>query len=227
MVGVSEAASRVARALLHGGPTTAADAAAGLGLSEQAVRKHLDQLVADGFVASADRPPYGPAPQRTGRGRRPRVFFLTDAGRDVFDKAYDDLAVQAMRFLAEHGGSEQVEAFAQQRAAQLQERYAGADLDDLAGRMSADGYAATTAPGPTGHAQLCQHHCPVGHVAQEFPQLCEAETEAIGRILGRHVIRLATIAHGDGVCTTVVAPANPAAPVPAPTSSDPIRKAAR
>jgi len=52
--------------------------------------------------------------------------------------------------------------------------------------------------------QLCQQHCPVSHVAHEFPELCEAETEAIGRVLGRHVQRLATIAHGDGVCTTCI-----------------------
>ena len=32
----------------------------------------------------------------------------------------------------------------------------------------------------------------------------EAETEAIGRVLGTHVQRLATIAHGDGVCTTCI-----------------------
>jgi predicted ArsR family transcriptional regulator len=50
--------------------------------------------------------------------------------------------------------------------------------------------------------QLCQHHCPVAHVAAEFPQLCEAETEVFARLLGKHVQRLATIAHGDGVCTT-------------------------
>ena len=41
-------------------------------------------------------------------------------------------------------------------------------------------------------------------MAHEFPQLCEAETEAIGRVLGTHVQRLATIAHGDGVCTTCI-----------------------
>ena len=52
--------------------------------------------------------------------------------------------------------------------------------------------------------QLCQHHCPVAHVAEEFPQLCEAETEVFGRVLGTHVQRLATIAHGDGVCTTCI-----------------------
>ena len=44
----------------------------------------------------------------------------------------------------------------------------------------------------------------MAHVAHEFPQLCEAETEAIGQVLGRHVQRLATIAHGDGVCTTCI-----------------------
>ena len=38
----------------------------------------------------------------------------------------------------------------------------------------------------------------------EFPQLCEAETEAFGRLLGTPVQRLATIAHGDGICTTRV-----------------------
>jgi predicted ArsR family transcriptional regulator len=52
--------------------------------------------------------------------------------------------------------------------------------------------------------ELCQHHCPIAHVAAEFPQLCEAETEALSKVLGTHVQRLATIAHGDGVCTTFI-----------------------
>jgi predicted ArsR family transcriptional regulator len=45
-------------------------------------------------------------------------------------------------------------------------------------------------------------------VAAEFPQLCEAETAVISRLVGTHVQRLATIAHGDGVCTTHI-PAQP------------------
>ncbi len=43
-------------------------------------------------------------------------------------------------------------------------------------------------------------------MAAEFPQLCEAETEAFSRLLGTPVQRLATIAHGDGICTTHVSP---------------------
>jgi predicted ArsR family transcriptional regulator len=85
----------------------------------------------------------------------------------------------------------------------------------LAEALSADGYAASAGPAPAigpgrsgglggSGAELCQHHCPVAHVAAEFPQLCEAETEAFGRLLGTPVQRLATIAHGDGICTTHV-----------------------
>ena len=83
----------------------------------------------------------------------------------------------------------------------------------LAKVLSTEGYAASVralplldqvVQGVATAEQLCQQHCPVSHVAHEFPQLCEAETEAIGRVLGRHVQRLATIAHGDGVCTTCI-----------------------
>ncbi|MEU1163283.1 transcriptional regulator, partial [Streptomyces sp. NPDC005921] len=73
----------------------------------------------------------------------------------------------------------------------------------LARALSVDGYAATARSAPVGE-QLCQHHCPVAHVAEQFPQLCEAETEIFAELLGTHVQRLATIAHGDGVCTTFI-----------------------
>ena len=73
----------------------------------------------------------------------------------------------------------------------------------LATALTAEGYAATASAISSG-GQLCQHHCPVAHVAEQFPQLCEAETEVFATLLGRHVQRLATIAHGDGVCTTCI-----------------------
>jgi hypothetical protein len=81
----------------------------------------------------------------------------------------------------------------------------------LAGVLAARGYAAQIREvGTGGHRgaqlsiQLCQHHCPIAHVAAEFPQLCEAETRAFAEVLGTHVQRLATIARGDSACTTHV-----------------------
>ena len=203
---------RVARSILVDGPSTAAALAARLDLTPAAVRRHLDQLVEEGAVEARE-------PRHTvhrGRGRPAKEFALTESGRDRFDQQYDDLAVQALRFLRETGGEDAVREFAARRVAFIQERFEGVRNDHpelspaevLAKVFTDEGYAASVRDLPRNGLsvgeQLCQQHCPVSHVAHEFPQLCEAETEAISLALGRHVQRLATIAHGDGVCTTCI-----------------------
>ena len=150
-----------------------------------------------------------------GRGRPARRFHLTDAGRATFPHAYDDLALTALRYVAASGGPDAVRAVAEQQLAGLEARASSAvqqavdarpgepvdRAQALAVALTAEGYAATASAISSG-GQLCQHNCPVAHVAAEFPQLCEAETAVIGRLVGTHVQRLATIAHGDGICTT-------------------------
>ena len=196
---------RVRSLLLALGPSTAATLSEQLGLSPAAVRKHLDALLADGTVTTREQRVRG----LRGRGRPARLYALTDAGHARGPAAYDDLAAGALRFLAEAAGPEAVERFAESRVAEFEARYTEQLRDAvdkpaaLAEALSADGYAATTTEHGLG-VQLCQHHCPVQHVAAEFPQLCDAETAALGRLLDVHVQRLATIAHGDGVCTTFI-----------------------
>ncbi|WP_180936642.1 helix-turn-helix transcriptional regulator [Nocardioides ungokensis] len=212
---------RVVRSILVNGPSTAAALAERLDLTPAAVRRHLDQLLDEGTVEA--REPRTLAAR--GRGRPAKVFALTEAGRDGFDQQYDDLAVQALRFLAETGGEQAVREFAERRVAFVEERFHDVSREQpqlspaevLAQVFTEEGYAAAVRALPTsgpgkGHIvgeQLCQQHCPVSHVAHEFPQLCEAETAAISRVLGSHVQRLATIAHGDGVCTTCIPNASP------------------
>jgi predicted ArsR family transcriptional regulator len=199
---------RVARSILVEGPSTAAALGERLDLTPAAVRRHLDHLVAEGAVEARE-------PRRQahrGRGRPAKVFALTEHGREGFDQQYDDLAVQALRFLRDTGGEDAVREFAQQRVGFIEDRFGEVaraqpeltPVQVLATVLSDEGYAAAVKALPLAGEQLCQQHCPVSHVAHEFPQLCEAETEAIGRVLGRHVQRLATIAHGDGVCTTCI-----------------------
>ena len=206
MVADRRTRERVARLLLELGPSTASALGERLGLTSAAVRKHLDVMLADGTLIARDAPVRGPR----GRGRPARLFALSDAGHATEGPtAYDDVAVDALRFLRETVGESAVEEFARRRVATWESRYTGrmAALPlaerpaALAEALSADGFAATVHSGGCG-VQVCQHHCPVQHVAEEFPALCEAETEALGRLVGRHVQRLATIAHGDGVCTT-------------------------
>ena len=196
---------RVATTIMENGPSTAAALAERLGLTPAAVRRHLDQLLSDGVLEAREPRMRGPR----GRGRPAKVFVITDTGRDHFGHAYDALATDALRFVQESGGDDAVAAFAHQRLAAFEERVRpvieAAKPEDrakvLAEALTADGYAASVESTPAGE-QVCQHHCPVAHVAGEFPLLCEAETEMFARLLGTHVQRLATIANGDGVCTT-------------------------
>ncbi|WP_314413123.1 helix-turn-helix transcriptional regulator [Streptomyces kroppenstedtii] len=206
--------NRVARSILDHGPSTVADLAGRLGLTQAAVRRHLDALVSDDVVEPREQRVYG---ART-RGRPAKVFALTDCGRDAFDQSYDQLAADALRWIADReGGEGALVAFARARMAAQAGAYREAvesatpekRAEALAKALSADGYAATARSAPVGE-QLCQHHCPVAHVAEQFPQLCEAETEFFSQLLGTHVQRLATIAHGDGVCTTFIPKNSPA-----------------
>ena len=199
---------RVASSILEHGPSTAAELAERLGLTPAAIRRHLDVLLAAGHVEAREQRVYG----ARGRGRPAKDFVLTDAGRSVFYTAYDDIAIEALDFLATSAGPEAVTRFAETRMAQGEKRYrermANAAPGTTRPRLSRSPCPKTVTSPPRCRSaigeQLCQHHCPVAHVAERFPQICEVETAAFSRLLGVHVQRLATIAHGDGVCTTHV-----------------------
>lgn len=203
---------RVLAVISELGPITAAEIAAQLGLTPTGVRRHLDQLADEGSVDSR-APQHG----KRGRGRPAREWVVGDTGHDHLGTDYDGLAADAMRFLRERAGDDAVRAFADQRISALEDRAvahvaaAGSDPQDrtraLVEALRVEGYAASARPvgeDSTVGVQLCQGHCPVQHVAAEFPELCEAEADAFSRLLGVHVQRLATLAQGDHVCTTFV-----------------------
>lgn len=202
----------IARLILEHGPATASTLSQALALTPAGIRRHLDLLVADGILEARD-------PRDSsirGRGRPSKVFLMTDVGRAKFEHTYDDLAVSALKFMATHSGDHLVAAFAESRAQEIEAKATEyfsqhvnkvSDKKDavaaLADFLTEQGYAASVEERGTGE-EICQHHCPIAHVAAAYPQLCEAETQAFSRLLGTHVQRLATIAHGDGVCTTYI-----------------------
>jgi predicted ArsR family transcriptional regulator len=202
---------RVCREVLGRGPVAAADLAQELKLTPAAVRRHLDVLLAQDLVAVWEAPVHA-----RGRGRPARRFIGTDAGHAALSSSYDGLAASVLRYLSRVVGADAVRGFADERLAELEGRYRPVvdavgpqpllRAQALASALTQDGYAASTRPLELGGhqlgTQLCQGHCPVQYVAREFPQLCEAETEAFSRLLGVHVQRLATLAHGEHVCTT-------------------------
>ncbi len=200
---------QVARAILESGPASAVELAKRLKITPAGIRRHLDSLIDEGVLTS--REPYQGAALK-GRGRPSKVFVMTDSGREKFEHSYDDLAVAALKFMSSKNGAHLVKEFAQVRAAEIERK--GLEIKNsnkninekskaLAKLLTKEGFAASTRKKGMGE-EVCQHHCPIAHVASEFPELCEAETAAFSAILGTHVQRLATIAHGDGVCTTFI-----------------------
>ena len=150
-----------------------------------------------------------PVSARRGAGRPSRQYAATTEGRQAFGHAYDDFAISAVETLMSVGGRDAVLAFFEARFAAIEARFAqlrAASPEQTAGEalsqaLTEDGFMAGLVPIASGD-QLCQHNCPYPAVARHFPELCLAETSVFSRLLGSHVQRLATIAHGDGVCTT-------------------------
>jgi predicted ArsR family transcriptional regulator len=211
VVKIDELSTRdaVARSVLENGPSTAVTIGERLGLTPAGVRRHLDLLIEDGVLEAKE--PHQALSR--GRGRPSKVFVMTDQGREKFEHSYDDLAVAALRFITAQAGPHLVNIFAKFRADEMgrkalpileKKKNQSAALADF---LTQEGYATTVIDRELGE-ELCQHHCPIAHVAAEFPQLCEAETALFSNLLGTHVQRLATIAHGDGVCTTFIPQVN-------------------
>ena len=198
----------IVQLLLESGPITAGEIGDQLGISAAGVRRHLDALLDAGDAQSSAAAAW----QHNGRGRPAKRYRLTAEGRAKLEHTYDDLAVAAMRQLREIGGDDAVRTFARRRIDSILSGVGEgssdveAKADRVAAALTKAGYATTTTPvsGPIHGIQLCQHHCPVSHVAEEFPELCETEREAFAEILGTHVQRLATIVNGDCACTTHV-----------------------
>lgn len=204
---------QVARAILESGPATAVELAKRLKITPAGIRRHLDSLIDEGVLTS--REPYQSIAVK-GRGRPSKVFVMTDSGREKFEHSYDDLAVAALKFMSSKNGAHLVKEFAQVRAAEFERKGLEIKKSDkniadkakaLTRLLTQEGFAASSRKKGLGE-EICQHHCPIAHVASEFPELCEAETAAFSSILGTHVQRLATIAHGDGVCTTFIPTVN-------------------
>lgn len=191
--------------ILRNGPVSATDISEALGLSAAGVRRHLDNIVSDGLAETVE------APRSVGgraRGRPARLYRLTDAGRGRFGHDYDTLALLALRALRETGGDDAVAEFANQR---MQDLFGSVDdsvpetvvdrAERIAEALTDRGYAATVDEAATG-VQICRHHCPIQDVAHEFPELCAAEHRVVTELLGHHTQPLATIADGNGICTT-------------------------
>jgi len=224
---------RVLAAVLEHGPVSAAELGDMLGFTPAAVRRHLDHLSRAGVieVKRVARP-------GARAGRPARRYVLSSQGQSSLGNDYLDIAALALQQLQQVAGPDAVRAFAVERFADMERRYApeielaGPDIRDRAKALSAalsrDNFVASTAsieakaplPAALSSVQLCQGHCPIQQLAARFPVFCDVETEVFSRLVGVDVRRLSTLARGGHVCTTHIPTGRLSAkPAPAPAAA--------
>ena len=219
---------RLIDAISAHGPVTARQLAERFGLTSAAVRRHLAALQADGVIAEHEVPV---GHRGRGRPSKSFVLSasahesLPGGYDELAVLAMEELAraggSEAVQRLADRRVADwesALEAVVAERTAQGEHVTLARRVELLAELLTSRGYATTVRPltvplpaaGARGRsrprtlvtAQLCHGHCPVLDVASGHPELCEAETRVISRIVGAPVQRLATLAQGAHACTT-------------------------
>ncbi len=206
--------------LLHARPRSVAALARELGVSEVAVRRHLQVLEGDGLVKAR-------TVKRAGPGRPGSRYELTERAERLFPDQSAAFANELLEFLEAEHGRDSLVAFLRWRAERQRERYAR-ELDEtaatepsarvgrLANLLSDDGFPSTvetvSQPGGRTTVQLTQGHCAIKDVAEENPEICALEARMFEDLLGMGVSRRQTAVGGAGhcVCDIAVDEADPA-----------------
>jgi DeoR family suf operon transcriptional repressor len=187
-------------ALKKGQPLTAKELGEHFGLTANALRRHLEELEADGVVRHCR--------EVRGVGGPVYAYRLSDAGEALFPRSYDAALTTALEALREQQGVEGVvalfrrqwEAIAQQAKPELARLPLAERAQLLAELLSSQGYMAESESVAEGVATLREHNCAIRAVAERFPEVCAAEAAFIEQVLGAAVERQARIVDGCNAC---------------------------
>lgn len=188
--------------------TTVARLAEALGLTVQAVRRHLDSLRADGLVAVRQ--------ERHGIGRPALVFTITEKGEEMASRGYVQLMSRLVRHLEKldavpTGGRilEQVFAgIAQEVAAEHEAEVRSPRLDERVAEVSralaeegiVDGWKKIG----EGVYQLMNGECPYLRVAEMSSAACLSDRRSIELLVGAPVEQTSRIVDGALRCEYLV-----------------------
>jgi len=167
---------------------TAPALATALGITEAAVRQHLDALEQNGLVERRTLPP-------TGRGRPVSAWALTDLARELFPDRHGDLTVELLGALRTALGEDGLTRVIDERAAAQLKAYRKAvpargslrdRVDALAAVRTAEGYVAEVIEDDDG-LLLVEHHCPICAAATACQNFCSSELQLFRDVLGPKV----------------------------------------
>ena len=185
---------------------TVTELAREMAISGMGVRRHLTALATEGLVEPAACASAGP-------GRPPTGWRLSTAGRELFPRRYDALAIDLMDELAPE---ELAGALARRNETQVaQYRAALAPCGDLSEQVAEvarlrdqAGYQAEWSVGEGDTLVLTENNCAIHRVAEHHPAVCTMELSLLRQVLGPEVevTRVAHTMAGDAVCSYCIRP---------------------
>ncbi|MFD0674209.1 helix-turn-helix transcriptional regulator [Cohnella sp. GCM10027633] len=205
--------SRLLHLLRTGGSCAVNELAGALGITEMAVRKHLNAMEQDGHISVT-------AVRQT-MGRPIYRYSLTEKADDLFPKNYSQLTLDLLAELEEDAdGAAVIDRMFQGRrdklAARYEERMKERPLEErvreLAVIQNGGGYMATwERTEDDGGYALHEYNCPIAHIADRFRQACHCEKQLFAQLLDADVERTECLAEGGGRCTYAIKPRHEAA----------------
>lgn len=171
-----------------------------LGITEMAVRRHLNSLEGDGYIQTSL--------QRQAMGRPIHLFTLTQLADEFFPKNYHGLTLDLLSEIEEED-DELVDRLFERRKQKLEEKYMrrmnGCTLkekvEQLAQIQNEAGYMVQVEQKNEDEFELNEFNCPISQVANQYEQACVCELQLFKDLLGSNVERTECLAKGGQKCT--------------------------
>lgn len=182
------------------GSLSVSDMAVDLGITEMAVRRHLNTLERDNLIKSML--------VRQAMGRPTNVYSLSQEADELFPRNYSHLTLDFLQDLKEMDGPGKVEMLFRRRENRLEETYRAhmqGDLRDrvakLAELQNEKGYMVEWEADADGNTyRIREFNCPIAQVAREFNQACTCELSLFRRVLKADVEQTSCMAKGGDKC---------------------------
>lgn len=192
----------ILRYLLQKGQATAQELADNLGISPQAIRRHLKDLEAETLILHQ--------PVSSGMGRPQYVYHLSKTGRSYFPEAYDRFALGLLDTLVATVAPEQLQTILRQqwerKGLEYYQNIGHLPFPQRVKRLvelrRLDGYMTDCHPkspqnpqGASGDSVemeyivmeyiVMEYNCAIANVAESFPSICDYELALFHTALGK------------------------------------------
>lgn len=188
------------------GPLSVSEMAKRLGVTEMAVRRHLNTMERDGLIEATI--------SRQAMGRPSHLYSLTVLADDLFPKNYHLLTLDLLDELLTHAGEEQVNRLFEGRKEKMLEKYAeqmkGHSLEERVSELTeiqnAGGYMANWEKTEEGEYILNEYNCPIARVANKYEEACKCELNLFKTLLHADVERTDCMTKGACCCSYRIKP---------------------